>query len=213
MRPKKVRTRRTTYVDDATISYATSYSKEGEESSFETWSRLSKPMVDRLPSQGWRLMRLTLQKDGVWKGGAGTRLTPAKADGQGIRTILQTFEALATELETRQSKGQSMPRQLHCKPQRPVADPTYSLREEQDMSVKICARSRMSRGEKNGRLHDLMHVTITAAQEFCSYHKRLSLGWKGKHVDLRAKKPSSSSLRLGAGNGAPGPSLCVGSRT
>ena len=58
-----------------------------------------------------------------------------------------------------------------------------------------------------------MHVTITAAQEFCSYHKRLSLGWKGKHVDLRAKKPSSSSLRLGAGNGAPGPSLCVGSRT
>ena len=33
------------------------------------------------------------------------------------------------------------------------------------------------------------------------------------HVDLQAKKPSSSSLRLGAGNGAPGPSLCVGSRT
>lgn len=87
-------------------------------------------MVDRLPPRGWRLMRLALQKDGVWKGGAGTRPAPVKADGQGIRTILQTFEALATGLETRQSRGQSMPRQLHCKPQRPIADPTYSLGQE-----------------------------------------------------------------------------------
>lgn len=33
------------------------------------------------------------------------------------------------------------------------------------------------------------------------------------YVDSQAKKPSSSSLRLAAGNGAPGPSLCVGRRT
>ena len=33
-----------------------------------------------------------------------------------------------------------------------------------------------------------------------------------KHIYSRANHPSSSSLRVGAGNGAPGPS-CVGSRT
>ena len=32
-------------------------------------------------------------------------------------------------------------------------------------------------------------------------------------IDLQAKNPSSSSLRLAAGKGAPGPSLCVGSLT
>ena len=58
-----------------------------------------------------------------------------------------------------------------------------------------------------------MHVMITAASELWPYHKRDSLGWKRRNVDSQAKKPSSSSLRLGAGNGAPGPSLCVGSRT
>jgi hypothetical protein len=31
--------------------------------------------------------------------------------------------------------------------------------------------------------------------------------------DLQAKKPSSSSRRVGAGSGAPGASLCVGSWT
>lgn len=36
---------------------------------------------------------------------------------------------------------------------------------------------------------------------------------KKAQVDLRAKKPSSSSRREGAGSGAPGPSLCVGSWT
>ena len=60
-----------------------------------------------------------------------------------------------------------------------------------------------------------MHVTTTAVQELGSYHKRLSLVSReeGFPVDIHAKKPSSSSLRLGAGRGAPGPSLVVGSLT
>ena len=67
--------------------------------------------------------------------------------------------------------------------------------------------------KKDGRLHDLMHVTITATEELWSYHKRFALASKRRHQDLQAKKPSSSSLLFGAGNGAPGPSLWVGSRT
>ena len=59
-----------------------------------------------------------------------------------------------------------------------------------------------------------MHVIATAVQELYSYHKRISLDWgmlsKG---DLQAKKPSSSSLREGAGSGAPGASFDVGSLT
>lgn len=59
-----------------------------------------------------------------------------------------------------------------------------------------------------------MHVTITVVQELWAYHKRLSFSEREKgSVDVQAKKASSSSLRLGAGNGAPGPSLLVGSLT
>ncbi len=67
---------------------------------------------------------------------------------------------------------------------------------------------------KGAGLHDLMHVTKTAVQELWSYHKRLSLVSRGEGAgDVHAKKPSSSSLLLGAGSGAPGPSLAVGSLT
>ena len=121
------------------------------------------------------------------KDGAGTRPFQANLNEQGIRTILQTFEALATELETRRSRGQSKPRQLHCKPQRPVADPTYSLMPERKCQYGS-ALNRKSRGAKNGRLHDLMHVTITVAWELWSYHKRLLLSWKRRRVGLTSEE-------------------------
>ena len=71
MRPKKARTRRTTYVDDAKISYTTSYSKHDDdddddeeeyddESFFETSNRQSKQVKDRLPLPRWSLMRPAL---------------------------------------------------------------------------------------------------------------------------------------------------------
>ena len=61
-------------------------------------------------------------------------------------------------------------------------------------------------------MHDLMREIETVVQEPCCCHGRLSSG-VGDHIDLQAKKPSSSSLRVGAGNGAPGASLLVGSLT
>ena len=63
-----------------------------------------------------------------------------RANGQGIRTILQTFGALATELGTRPNREQSKPRQLHCKPQIRVADPTYSLMQEKNCQYSIDPR-------------------------------------------------------------------------
>ena len=71
MRPKKARTQRTTYVDDAKISYRTSYSKnddgdddddddDDDESFFETKNRQSKQVIDRLPFPRWSLMRPVL---------------------------------------------------------------------------------------------------------------------------------------------------------
>ena len=65
-------------------------------------------------------------------------------------------------------------------------------------------------------MHDPMRVITADTQELGSYHDR---GKKGRGQKLEcirshshAKNPSSSSLRLGAGNGAPGFS-CVGSLT
>ena len=55
-------------------------------------------------------------------------------------------------------------------------------------------------------MHDLMRGITTGVQVLVLHHRRLAR-------DSRAKKPSSSSLRLGAGSGAPGASLCVGSLT
>ena len=75
MRPKKARTQRTTYVDDAKISYRTSYSKnddgdddgdDDDESFFETKNRQSKQVIDRLPSPGRSLMRPILLSEGVY---------------------------------------------------------------------------------------------------------------------------------------------------
>ena len=89
----------------------------------------------------------------------------SQVNGQGIRTRLRTFGAPARELEIRRNRGQSRPRQLHYKPQRRVADPTDSLMQEKEVSVKICARVRQRRGGRNGRVHDPMHVMITATLE------------------------------------------------
>ena len=61
-------------------------------------------------------------------------------------------------------------------------------------------------------MHDLMRRITTAVQEPCHCHRRLS-SRVDDGVDLQAKNPSSSSLRVCAGNGAPGPSLLVGSLT
>jgi hypothetical protein len=66
----------------------------------------------------------------------------------------------------------------------------------------------------DGGVHDHMRVITADTQELGSYHDRL----KGKEKlecirsHSHANHPSSSSLRLGAGNGAPGFS-CVGSLT
>ena len=58
-----------------------------------------------------------------------------------------------------------------------------------------------------------MRVMTPAAQELDPYHRHQA-GSKSLWSDLRAKKPSSSSLRVGAGKGAPGASLLdVGSLT
>ena len=77
-------------------------------------------------------MRLASSRGSV-NGGAGTRLSQQNEENeQGIRTVLRIFAALATELETRRSKGQSKPRLLRYKPQRPVVDPTYSLIQERE---------------------------------------------------------------------------------
>ncbi|MCJ1461512.1 hypothetical protein MMC07_000109 [Pseudocyphellaria aurata] len=63
-----------------------------------------------------------------------------------------------------------------------------------------------------------LHVTVTAVQDSGRITSTDHVGsWtmdrgRGRPEDSRAKKPSSSSLRVGAGNGAPGGS-CVGSLT
>jgi len=67
----------------------------------------------------------------------------------------------------------------------------------------------------------VLRVTKTATQELAvgitgSGHFKEGGGYKdngGVLLDSQAKKPSSSSLRLGAGKGAPGPSSEVGSLT
>lgn len=61
-----------------------------------------------------------------------------------------------------------------------------------------------------------LHVTVTAVQDSGRITSTNHVGsWtmdRDRPEDSRAKKPSSSSLRVGAGNGAPGGS-CVGSLT
>ena len=65
----------------------------------------------------------------------------------------------------------------------------------------------------------MLRVTKTATQELGGHHRPrscqiiLAIQRQRGLLDSQAKKPSSSSLRLGAGNGAPGPSSEVGSLT
>lgn len=59
-----------------------------------------------------------------------------------------------------------------------------------------------------------LHVTITAVQDsgLITSTNHVAMTDRCRPENSRAKKPSSSSLRVGAGNGAPGAS-CVGNRT
>ena len=93
MKPRIAQTRRTTYVDDANISYATSYSEGIEESWLETESRQSKQMLDRLSFPRWSLMRPSSVEEGVRKkSGAVTRLVPAKSRiGTGYTNNIANF--------------------------------------------------------------------------------------------------------------------------
>ena len=65
-------------------------------------------------------------------------------------------------------------------------------------------------------MHDALRVTRTGTQELVEPSPKIDMEIQREKLfvsDSHAKKPSSSSLRLGAGKGAPGASWVVGSLT
>lgn len=136
---------------------------------------------------------------------------------EGVRTGLQIFEEPARGSETGQNTEQSRPRRLHCRLQRRAGDPIGSLAPtyRERVSIRLLLDKyayRMQREcaeayacDDNGCAGTLFLSQAPVCRTKKSKHDR----------DSQAKKPSSSSRRVGAGSGAPGASLLlvVGSLT
>lgn len=88
-----------------------------------------------------------------------------------------------------------------------------SVRDPRSWCTYLCSHSVADQNQER-EVHDRRRVTKMGAQELSSYHRLLfeeTTIRVAVFLDSRANIPSSSSLRDGAGNGAPG--SCVGRLT
>ena len=111
-------------------------------------SRQSKLMVDRLPLPRWRLMRLALLKDGVWvKGGAGTRLSPAKSEWTGCTNNIANFRGTGHRIGNKAKQRTKQAKAAALQAPKTSSRSHRLTKARKAVSVKIFARSRKSRGE------------------------------------------------------------------
>lgn len=150
MRPKTVRTRRTTYVGDAKISYTSSYSEDNEESSFETWSRQLKGVVERLPLPTWSLMRLALLQVVVcvWEGWRGYASSPSKIKRTGYTNNIANFRGTGHRIGNKAKQRTKQAKAAALQAPKTSSRSHLLTNARKEVSVRICAKSRKSRSKE-----------------------------------------------------------------
>lgn len=166
--------------------------------------------------EAWRGVLLPHDSVEVGRGGRG-RENPSKGKSERHTYRIANRRALKASIGKRakQITKQTSAATLHA-PNIISRSHLLTTTSEYHVSITVSTRPFQPGARLSGQLHDTMRVTTTGTQELgaSSQGRPTTDGQiQRARLDLHAKKPSSSSLRLGAGNGAPGPSSWVGSLT